>query len=125
MNVDSNITHSNQNIDNKNIDQELIRQLSEYVEQLKQSLLDVPGEHAEEADAVIWAAEELVKEHNSEKPNPHKIVNVWDIGTKLKWDRETTDLVVQYLLGEGLIKYYTRGGEKSEPIMEFEKLKPL
>lgn len=37
-------------------------------------------------------------------------VNLWDVGKELGWDRETTDLTTQYLVGEGLIKFWALGG---------------
>jgi hypothetical protein len=42
--------------------------------------------------------------------NEHAIVNMWDIGNELGWDRESTQLAVQYLVGEGLIKTWALGG---------------
>jgi hypothetical protein len=35
---------------------------------------------------------------------------MWELGTELGWDKETTDLTVEYLVGEGLVKYFTMGG---------------
>ena len=37
-------------------------------------------------------------------------VNMWELGKELGWDEDTTDLTVQYLEGEGLIKHDTMGG---------------
>jgi len=37
-------------------------------------------------------------------------VNMFELGKELGWDESTTDLTVQYLVGEGLIKHFTMGG---------------
>lgn len=42
--------------------------------------------------------------------NQHSLVNMWDIGNKLVFNRKETDLIAQYLKGEGLIKFVTLGG---------------
>jgi len=42
--------------------------------------------------------------------NEYEWVNMWDIGKELGWDRHTTDVVSQYLVGEGLIKFWALGG---------------
>jgi uncharacterized protein YegP (UPF0339 family) len=42
--------------------------------------------------------------------NEFKVVNIWDIGKKLKWDDETVNVTAQYLVGEGLLQYLTLGG---------------
>jgi hypothetical protein len=39
-----------------------------------------------------------------------EIVNMGDIGKELGWLDEITDAVADYLVGEGLIKYWTMGG---------------
>jgi hypothetical protein len=42
--------------------------------------------------------------------NQHITVNMWDIGNELGWDKEITQLAVQYLVGEGLVKFRSLGG---------------
>ena len=42
--------------------------------------------------------------------NEHRIVNMWDVGNELGWDKETTQIAVQYLVGEGLVKFWALGG---------------
>lgn len=37
-------------------------------------------------------------------------VNMWELGQELGFTRSDTDLIVQYLVGEGLVKYFTLGG---------------
>jgi hypothetical protein len=39
-----------------------------------------------------------------------QVVNMWDLGEEFGWDRDTTNVTVQYLVGEGLIEYLTMGG---------------
>ena len=73
LNVDSNIAQSNQSIENSNFDQDLISQLSKLVEQLKIELRNIPIEQTEDAEIVVWAASELVKEQTQEKPNSAKM----------------------------------------------------
>lgn len=42
--------------------------------------------------------------------NQHTFVSMWDIGNELGFNRNETDLIAQYLQGEGLIKFVTLGG---------------
>lgn len=42
--------------------------------------------------------------------NQNCFVNMWEIGKELGFDRKDTDLICQYLEGEGLIEYKTLGG---------------
>lgn len=42
--------------------------------------------------------------------NIYKFSNMWDIGDKLGFDRETTEQIAQYLAGEGLIEFRGLGG---------------
>lgn len=40
----------------------------------------------------------------------NKIVNMFELGTELGFDREETSLIVQYLAGESLVEHVTIGG---------------
>jgi len=37
-------------------------------------------------------------------------LDMWDIGDELGWDRQTTEITAQYLVGEGLIEFHALGG---------------
>ncbi len=47
-----------------------------------------------------------------EKTEGNKLqsVNIFELGKELGWDKNTTNLTLQYLVGEGLIKHYTMDG---------------
>lgn len=44
------------------------------------------------------------------KGSRYEIVNMFEVGEEIGFNRELTDLVTQYLEGEGLIKFQTVGG---------------
>lgn len=37
-------------------------------------------------------------------------VNMWEFGNELEFTRQTTEQIVQFLVGENLVKYFTLGG---------------
>ena len=37
-------------------------------------------------------------------------VNMWELGNELEFIRQTTEQIVQFLVGENLVKYFTLGG---------------
>jgi len=39
-----------------------------------------------------------------------EFVDMWDIGDESGWDRKTTEITAQYLVGEGLIEFHALGG---------------
>lgn len=39
-----------------------------------------------------------------------EIIDMWEVGKQLGWDRETTEVTYDYLQGEGLLKAMTLGG---------------
>jgi hypothetical protein len=39
-----------------------------------------------------------------------EIIDIWQVGEELGWDRETTETTYDYLQGEGLLKAMTLGG---------------
>lgn len=48
--------------------------------------------------------------HDATGGSETQIVNMWDLGNELGWDKQTTDVTAQYLVGEGLIKFWTISG---------------
>jgi hypothetical protein len=42
--------------------------------------------------------------------NEHEMVNMWDLGNELGFDRAETDKISQYLVGEYLMEYAAMGG---------------
>jgi hypothetical protein len=55
---------------------------------------------------------------------PNQIINMWEVGEKLGWDRETTNATYDYLQGERLLKAMTLGGGATithEGVKEVEK----
>jgi hypothetical protein len=62
---------------------------------------------------------ELAKGHAD-----YEIVDMWEVGNELGWDRETTEVTYDYLQGEGLLKAMTLGGGATithEGVKEVEK----
>lgn len=58
--------------------------------------------------------------------NIYNLVSMWDIGEELGWDKQTTDVTAQYLVGEGLIKFWAMGGTLGithEGVKEIERAK--
>lgn len=42
--------------------------------------------------------------------NRFSSVSMWELGQDLGFTRSDTDLIVQYLVGEGLVNYFSLGG---------------
>lgn len=70
-------------------------------------------EHSSETDSMdirVQRFQFLAALHDAVKGDRRKIVNMFEVGKTLEFDRKTTDLVVQFLTGESLVEHRTIGG---------------
>ena len=74
LNIDSTLTDLSQSIGKlPSTEADVKEELQQLINQLKQALKEVPSERVEEAEAIAWAAETLIKTKTSEKPNRVKV----------------------------------------------------
>jgi ElaB/YqjD/DUF883 family membrane-anchored ribosome-binding protein len=74
LNIDSTLTNLSQNIGKlPGADADVKDELKQLIDQLRQALEEASSEQAEEAEAVVWAAETLIEAKSAEKPNRVKI----------------------------------------------------
>ena len=55
----------------------------------------------------------LQKVYDTSDGDENVMMNMWELGKELRFDRDETEKLTQYLIGENLIKFVALGGELS------------
>lgn len=74
VNISSSLENLSQSIGEiSNVDEGQKEELQQLLNELKQELEQIPDNHIEDAEAIVWTAENLIEEKTSENPNKTKI----------------------------------------------------